>query len=242
MSLVPQLQEFDHGGYRHPGLDWLTFYCLIPKNASSWISQVCAHNGWIRGRLQECPKQQIDELIVVLRDPVDRWVAGVAQYLVSFVLHSHWFDRSEHTEGYSGDYIPGKCNYTSPIMTAQQFVSHYNDLTERLLFEQIAFDDHTQTQCWFVDHFQPSHYTWFYLNESFERNFVRNYRNLPLTVPADCDRNHGQNHENIRVISEFLHDRIGSRPYLRNSLERYYRGDLDLIQKADFRQFDPGMA
>lgn len=237
MSLTSTLEDFDHGGYWHPSTDWLMFYCLIPKNASSWTSQVLAHNGWVRGQIEQCPRRTIDELIVILRDPVDRWVSGIAQYLSSYVLNSHWYDRTKYNQGYRGDYIPGKPNFLSPVMTGQQFISQYNNLTERLIFEQIAFDDHTQEQCWFVDYFECSNRTCFYFNESLQNNFIEKFKSIPLTVPADCDRNRGADNEDHRVISDFLHERIRSRPYLRNALERYYRRDYDMIESADFQQF-----
>jgi len=238
MSLMPTLQQFDHGGYWHPATDWLIFYCLIPKNASSWTSQVLSHNGWMRGKIDQCPKRSIDELIVILRDPVDRWVAGIAQYLSSYVLNSHWFDRSKYNQGYQGNYIVGKPNFISPVMTGNQFIAAYNDVTERLLFEQIAFDDHTQEQSWFVDHFECENRTYFYVDESLQSNFIEKFKSIPLNVPDYCDRNRGADNENHRVIYDFLHERIRSRPYLRNALERYYRRDFDMIESADFQQFD----
>jgi hypothetical protein len=169
-------------------------------------------------------------------------VAGMAQYLSSYVLNSHWFDRTKYQQGYHGVYIPGKINFVSPIITGEQFIAQYNDLTERLIFEQVAFDDHTQEQCWFVDHFKCQHHTLFYFNESLQHNFTENFKSIPLTVPEDCDRNRGADNENRRVICDFLHERIRSRPYLRNTIERYYRRVYDMIESADFKQFDLGGA
>jgi hypothetical protein len=107
------------------------------------------------------------------------------------------------------------------------------------LFEQIAFDDHTQEQSWFVDYFKPDIHTWFYLDKSFEQTFLYNFRAMNLTAPAEPDYNRGQDNEHIRIICEFLRERIASRPYLRNALERYYRRDYDMIESADFKWFSP---
>jgi hypothetical protein len=239
MSLTPRLYEFDHGGFWHPATDHLSFYCLIPKNGSSWVSNVLQHNGWTQGVLEHCPKQHINELIVVLRDPVERWIAGIAQYFSSYILHSHWFDREQFNQGYHGNYIPGKLNYEGPFITGQQFIDSYNEVTERLLFEQISFDDHTQEQSWFVDYFKPDTHTWFYLDKSFEQTFLHNFRTMNLTAPATPDYNRGQDNEHVRLICEFLRERIASRPYLRNALERYYRQDYNMIESADFKWFSP---
>jgi len=239
MSLAPRLKDFDHGGYWHPSTDHLSFYCMIPKNGSSWTSKVLKHSGWVQGTLEHCSNHDINELIVVLRDPVERWIAGIAQYLCSYILHSHWFDREQFNQGYHGNYIPGKINYEGPFVSGQDFVNGYNEITERLLFEQIAFDDHTQEQSWFVNHFQPKTYTWFYLDHSFEQTFLYNYQEMNLTTPPDPDYNRGQDNEHVKIICNFLKERIASRPYLRNALERYYQQDYKMIKSADFKWFSP---
>jgi hypothetical protein len=235
MSLTPRLTNFDHGGFWHPDPTHTSLYCLIPKNGSSWVSQLLNHNGWIEG----CPKQPINELIVVLRDPVERWIAGIAQYFSSYILNSHWFDRSQFDQGYHGNYILGKINYEGPFVSGQEFINNYNEVTERLLFEQIAFDDHTQEQSWFVNHFKTDTYTWFYLDKSFEQIFLHNFKDMNLTAPLDPDYNRGRDNEHVRVICEFLRERIASRPYLRNALERYYRRDYNMIESANFKWFSP---
>jgi hypothetical protein len=235
MSLTPRLASFDHGGFWHPGSTHISLYCLIPKNGSSWISQTLNYNGWREG----CPVQPIDELIVVLRDPVERWIAGIAQYLSSYILHSHWYDRTKFDQGYHGNYIPGKINYKGSVVSGQQFVESYNEVVERLLFEQIAFDDHTQEQSWFVEYFNPTTYTWFYLNESFEQTFLYTFRDMDLTASPNPDYNRGKDNEHVRVICDFLRERIASRPYLKNALERYYRRDYEMIESADFKWVSP---
>jgi hypothetical protein len=237
MSLIPRLQNFDHGGFWHPATDHLSFYCMIPKNASSWTSSVLQYNGWTQGVLEHCPNQHINELIVVLRDPVDRWVAGIAQYFSSYVLHSHWFDREQWNQGYHGNYILGKENFEGPFITGEEFIKNYNELFERLLFEQIAFDDHTQEQSWFVNHFQSNTRTYFYINESFERTFLYNFREMNLVLPPEPDYNRGKDNKHVELIYNFLHERIKQSPYLRNAIERYYRNDYKMIEQADFKYF-----
>jgi hypothetical protein len=237
MSLIPSLAKFDRGGWRHPDKNYLSFYCMIPKNASSWISSVLRHNGWIEGGYDTFPKPRIDELIVILRDPVDRWVAGIAQYLLGYILNSHWFDRGRWEHGYPGQYIPGKLNYEGPFISGQEFIAQFNGVVERLLFEQIAFDDHTQEQSWYVNYFEADSHTWFYINKDFEKTFLYNYKPLNLTMPTDLDYNRGSDNEHIKAITDFLHDRLKKYPYLRNAIERYYRQDYQMIEKADFKYF-----
>jgi hypothetical protein len=235
MSLIPSIKKFDHGGWRHPDRNYLSFYCLIPKNASSWISSVLSYNEWIEGTQETFPKQELDELIVVLRDPVERWVAGVAQYLIGYILNSHWFDRDKYSQGYYGSYIPGKVNYEGEFITGEQFVANYNEVIERLLFEQIAFDDHTQEQHWYVNYFSCSNISWFYLNENFESTFFNHFKDHPLIAPPVPDFNRGKDNTDVKIITEFLHKRIQQRPYLKNCVERYYSRDYKMIEQANFK-------
>lgn len=235
MSLIPTLNTYDHGGRRHPSDDFVSFYCLIPKNASSWVSDLLNHNGWIEGS----PTMHINEMIVVLRDPVERWVAGIAQYFSSYILHSHWFDRTQWDQGYHGNYIPGKINFEGPFVSGEDFIKNYNEVVERLLFEQIAFDDHTQEQSWFVNHYKPDSYTWFYLDKDFEKTFLHNFKEMKLKIPPVPEYNRGDDNIHVKTITDFLHERIRKYPYLRNALERYYRNDYDMIEKADFKYFAP---
>ncbi len=62
----------------------------IPKNASSFIQKALYDNGWI-----DVPKENIDKIIessiikklVVLRDPVDRWISGFSQCMFDHNLN-----------------------------------------------------------------------------------------------------------------------------------------------------------
>ena len=90
----------------HPSTDLM--YVHIPKNASSWTKPNLQDFSW------EFYNYHIDKLdkhaIVVLRDPVDRWLSGIAEYLAlyhpDFILHNSEgidliFDRicfDDHTE------------------------------------------------------------------------------------------------------------------------------------------------
>ena len=234
MSLIPGLTRFDHGGFRHPIVEHLSFYCMIPKNASSWTSQLLQHNGWREGQMSATGKEVAEELIVILRDPVERWIAGIAQYLSSDILYTHWYDRNQYNESYKGKYIHGKPNYEGSIMSGMDFVNNYNELTERLLFEQIAFDDHTQSQSWFVNHYRRKTTTWFYLNHDFEKQFLTHYQNFNFKLPDFPNRNQGNDNKDIKIITEFLTEQIQKYPYLKNNIERYYSDDYDMIEKADF--------
>lgn len=250
-SLANSLDDFDHGGYYRPSNDSLDFYCMIPKNASSWVSDLLSHNNWIRSKIADCFSHDpcwsdrarlhqenyvVDNLIVVLRDPVERWVAGIGQYLSTSVLNSHWYDRTQYSEGYSGPFIDYKLNYLGPVVSANEFVNMYNEITERILFGQIAFDDHTQPQSWFVDYFKQNsmiqNYNWFYMNNEFEDSFLSH--NPGLNVSMEPDYNRGNDNSEVKLITDFLRQRIKEKPYLKNNLLRFYGQDVELISSVNF--------
>lgn len=65
----------------HPSSDLM--YVKIPKNASSWTNPLLKEDwGW---KFYNYHTDKIDKTaIVVLRDPVDRWITGIAEYLASY--------------------------------------------------------------------------------------------------------------------------------------------------------------
>jgi hypothetical protein len=93
--------------WSHPNTDLM--YVHIPKNASSWTKPNLKDFGW------EFYNYHDDDMhdktaMVVLRDPVERWISGIAEYLAlyhpNFILHDLEamdliFDRicfDDHTE------------------------------------------------------------------------------------------------------------------------------------------------
>lgn len=64
----------------HPGHDLM--YVYIPKNASSWTKPNLKDWGW------EFFNYHTDNLnkhaLIILRDPVERWLSGIAEYLTLY--------------------------------------------------------------------------------------------------------------------------------------------------------------
>lgn len=91
------LDQWAHKGHvfgecmSHPDSDLM--YVNIPKNASSWTKPNLLDWGW---KAQNYHTDQLDKTaIVVLRDPVDRWLSGIAEYLA---LYHPNFGNGEWTE------------------------------------------------------------------------------------------------------------------------------------------------
>ena len=86
MIITPGIDEWQHKGHVYgecmslPGKDLM--YVYIPKNASSWTKPNLKDWGW------EFFNYRTDRLnkhaLVILRDPVERWLSGIAEYLTLY--------------------------------------------------------------------------------------------------------------------------------------------------------------
>jgi hypothetical protein len=108
------LTQWNHKGHElgtcmsHPDSDLM--YVNIPKNASSWTKPNLTDWGW---EFYNYHRDNLNKTsIVVLRDPVERWCSGIAEYLYLYHPDMRWdelgrnfydvvFDRicfDDHTE------------------------------------------------------------------------------------------------------------------------------------------------
>lgn len=199
------------------------FILNIPKNASSYIFDWAGRFGWKAAVLEHNP--QILEMIVILRDPVERWISGISQYICTYIQSVHGpngpvFDEAELTEH---DYF----------ISADQFIEQYTDLTERILFDSASrFDDHVWPQCEIVEGLgKGAARTYFMVGKNLTTE-LSEYLGFP--VLEDLDRNSGKDNPEQRKIQEFLHSRLKKRPELRQRLVRHYQTDYSLIDSVNF--------
>ena len=95
-------------------------YIPIPKNSSSYVGKLMLANHWgVNNYLTTDLSNK--KVIVLLRDPVERWISGMAQYLCS--------------TGYPADLT----------------IEKWNSLTTTLVFDRLIFDDHTEKQVYFIN-------------------------------------------------------------------------------------------
>lgn len=185
------------------------FYLNIPKNASTYLTNLFVTNGW---EYSTADNKNITECIAVLRDPVDRWISGFATYTASWVLGS----------GYGSDH----------------FRDDYSELTERIIFDQIVFDDHTTEQVKYLEQLSAAPITYFKLNRELGMNLERFlHSDLGLNTPIPA--NISEDNYDTKMIAKHMRQRIEQDPVLRAKVINRYQADYDLIRSANFYYHDP---
>ena len=182
------------------------FYLNIPKNASTYLSNTLLNNGWQHHTLGN-GAHLVKQCIVVLRDPVDRWISGFATYASSWLLGP----------GYGSDH----------------FVQDYNTLTEQIVFDTLVFDDHTTPQTRFINQLPVlMQTTYFKLNTRTVEN-ISKYTGHDLNT-SDVDANVSENHYDQQQIAKFMQDRLTNRPDLIHRINEQYANDFNLIDSVQF--------
>ena len=220
--MIRQLADRGYGygsGILSPGHD--RFVVNIPKNASSYLLDWSNHHGWTAAEINNIDYPcKLQELIVVLRDPVQRWISGIAQYLTGYVLTV--------SGAYDWSTGPGP---NDQRISADAFIREYNQVVERLLFDNLTrFDDHVWPQCEFFQDLLPHiPRKFFYIDENFDSNISDYLGFLPI---SGLDRNHGDTNPDTGKIQQFIRARLNTRPELQERVHRAYAQDYKMIKQV----------
>ena len=202
--------------------DHTRFVLTIPKNASTYIANWTLGNGWNIGNLvDEINNAPFNEIIVILRDPVARWISGISQYLNSYILHP---------AGPNSPILLNEATVHNQYVTAEKFISWYNPIVERLLFDVIdQFDDHVYPQHFYFAGFEnTAPIKFFYMDQTFDSE-LSSY--LRLAPDHTVDKNKGSDSQDIAMLESFFRDRLLIRPELLHRLKKNYKIDYDIIDK-----------
>jgi len=221
--MIPQLVDrgFGYGsGTLSPDLS--QFIVNIPKNASSYMLDWARRHQWMT-TVADDHSDTITEMIVILRDPLDRWVSGIVQYLNTYILS---------VQGPNGPVFPDEpySPHNWP-MDAVQWIDAYNQTTERLIFDVVnRFDDHVWPQHEFVENLLPAvKRKYFLLDHNFDAA-IADY--LGFAPYPDLDSNSAGNNANMRLLQKFFVDRLQQRPDLAQRVIKAYAKDYELIART----------
>jgi hypothetical protein len=199
--------------------DRTKFIVNIPKNASSFLLNWSQENRWTVAHADDVA-QTLQEIIVILRDPLERWISGFAQYASGNILHAKRF--------YSTDTGPGP---DFQYMSALNFIKNYNPLTERLVFDNLElFDDHVWPQQLFFKDLLPNlPRKYFYINENINNQLQKYLGWLPAS--DNLDRNDSNNDPDKKLIKQFINTRLNQITELRTIIKKTYAEDYQLIEQ-----------
>lgn len=183
----------------HPDSEYM--YVYIPKNASSWTKPNLQDFGW------EFYNYHTDHLnktaLVVLRDPVDRWVSGIAEYL--YLYHK--------------DFV----------------ISDLNKAVRELVFDKIAFDDHTERQLYFIEGLDISRCIFFKFGPEYKSQFSDFLNTLGM-----ANKYHSYANQHVSDASperkrfkEFFKRELENSKYL-NKVQDYFREDINFIETVKY--------
>ena len=218
--MIPQLVDrgFGYGsGTLSPELS--QFIVNIPKNASSYMLDWARRHQWITA-VADNHSDTITEMIVILRDPLDRWISGISQYLNGYVLNV--------SGAYDWSTGPGPDDQR---ISADTFIEEYNQVVERLIFDVVnRFDDHVWPQHEFVENLLPTvKRKYFLLDHNFD-TAIADY--LGFAPYLDLDSNSASNNADMRLLQKFFVDRLQQRPDLEQRVIRAYAKDYELIART----------
>jgi len=182
------------------------FYLNIPKNASTYLTNTLKENNWVHWNILD-DHSTVKTTIAVIRDPLDRWLSGFATYAA---LHLFGY-------GYGSDH----------------FVEDYNDLSQRIIFDQIIFDDHTELQVKYVNQIINYEPVFFRYNENLILQ-INSYLGYDLNTSSVVDANRSESNYDTNQVLKFINTQLTNNPDLKARVIQAYKDDYEFINSIEF--------
>jgi len=179
----------------------------IPKNGSTEI----------KASLREWPVSNYHDMdfapenLVILRDPTDRWISGVIEFLIGNCSHM------------------GNCNSDIPIEEIELLVN--TRMFQNLLFNFVIFDGHTLPQSYYLQGIDLGKATFFYHNKQVIHQ-VLNY--VGMSTKNIKNRNNSLTNPKKLVILNKLKSLLDDNPKLQHSIDKHYYADHKLFDQVKF--------
>jgi hypothetical protein len=185
-------------------------YVNIPKNASSWIS--LQFNQGINHDAENINYYDIVDLtqcrfIVILRDPLDRWIAGMTQMI-----------------------------YTEPATDGIANNMNIDTFDWELVMEKIEHDNHTQKQVDFIYSIPQDQIVWLKFDDQLKDSFINLMLSYGCDVEikkSDKDNITRKNSAKHSVIKKIA-DKLNQHPEYRQKIIDHYHEDYALINSVKF--------
>lgn len=180
-------------------------YISIPKNASSFLRETFKDTGW--KHMHVGMNMEIDAVVVVLRDPIERWITGISQHITTNILGENF----------------GSTHY----------LEHDNELVHKLIFDQVVFDDHTEQQSWFLEPFDLNKAVFFYCDHNLNQNLDNYFKGQFQLASKPYVNVSKDQFDNANLVEHFKKLVYNNKTHY-NRLRSYFVRDYDLINSVRF--------
>jgi hypothetical protein len=185
----------------------------IPKNASTFLKENLIKHEWVMlHNSVRRVRRETTNTIVILRDPIDRWFTGIAQHIT--------------TNLFGKDY------------GSSHFLEQANELTNRLIVDQVVFDDHTEQQSWFIEEFGQFliNPTYFYCDQHLNKNLDHWFtsRNLDYQLSNQAPVNVSKHSYDNKNLIDYFKNIVYNNTMYEIHLAEHYQQDYDLISTVPF--------
>ena len=182
----------------------------IEKNASKVIRSALAPNGFNEYNFHKLKKYNVPS-VIVLRDPIERWISGLVEYLLLV--------------------------YLDTTQSLNNMTRH--NITPDIVFEQIAFDSHTFPQSWFLEGLGIQRdFIWFDAREKSQfvetvskyfaqKGIVNSWQYEDFLDP---DKDIVQKQQ----LTQQYTDLLQNNPDLLQKVKNFYAQDYELINSIEF--------
>jgi hypothetical protein len=104
-----------------------------------------------------------------------------------------------------------------------------------LIFDKIAFDDHTESQVYFIEGLDLSRCVFFKFDENYRQNFSNflTENGMPNKYHS-YEKQHVSDNEPVRKQFKEIFTQALQNSKYRNQVEDYFRQDLKLIEQTQF--------
>ena len=191
----------------------------IPKNASSYVSTWLNENGWsfIDYTHHQDLVSKVKTVGVILRDPIQRFITGFTQYLVSYIVSPPW-----HQTSYGFN---------------EEDIKQYGPAIERIMTDVgILFDDHTMPQYYFYESFLPNiQREYFYCNDVLDLTLQKHFNLAVPTAKAEQDANITaiKTDPIPKLVSKLTRQSV-EKPHNKNRLMQMLQRDYQKIMSTQF--------
>jgi len=191
-------------------------FVSIPKNASTWVGENYFHNrnnakNFMYTDIENIVKIYRCKFIVILRDPLDRWISGMTQMI-----------------------------YTEPDRHFSKINPMYIDTFDwETVIATVAYDNHTQKQIHFTRVVPFENIVWLKFDDNLEENFIDLMSSYGVQlIKNDGNTDNAANITNnndkkISVMNKIV-SVLDQHPEYSQKIIEYYHDDYALINSVKF--------